>query len=94
VGDELSPVEARPEAPNDGLNVCERSCGRCLFGARPHVPWDYGERKALAALASGRHFTCHEWGNVMCRGFYDTYGEQLPYIVWARENGLIKWRKR
>lgn len=88
--EELPPVDERPSATNDaGLNVRKSCCGRCLFGPRPHVPWSYGKKKAEAALAEGRHFTCHEFDNVMCHGFYQRHGDKLWYVRLAKATNAL-----
>ncbi len=88
--------ERRPKAPDVGkLLVCAKQCGRCLFGADPHLPWngpgggDEKVRKIIATRAS--HFTCHEWSNVMCRGFYNAHGRKIWYVQIANRLKAIKF---
>jgi hypothetical protein len=92
--DHLLDVEDRPAAPELGaLNVCETQCGRCLLGPRPHLPRRAGRQKCRDALRAGSHFSCHEFANVMCRGFFDAYGDRLWYVRWAKRVGRVVFVK-
>lgn len=92
----LLPESKRPRAPEVGrLNVCAKQCPECLFGTTPHLPWDGpggGEEKVRRIVqARFSHFICHEWSNVMCRGFYNKYGSKLGYVKMAQRIRAIQW---
>lgn len=83
----------RIRADNDkGLNIRRKACERCLFGDHPHIAWDpYGYEKIQDIRTQESFFTCHEYQNVMCRGFYDSYGHGLWYVKLAEKRNLINW---
>lgn len=88
----LLDVEDRPKVTDlKGLNVCRKQCRECLFGANPHLPYPFSKAKEEEALEEGRHFTCHEYQNVMCRGFYDRHKKDLWYIEAAERVNAINW---
>jgi hypothetical protein len=84
-------------SPVKGVNVCKRQCYRCLYGPRPHVPWNRnggGRDIERQALESGRTFTCHEWQNACCRGFYNRHRHESLGLQIGEALGAIRWITR
>lgn len=90
---ELEPTGERKLAPENGcLNVRSKCCKNCLFGPKPLIPWrPYGIEKIKQIAAADSHFTCHEYDNVMCKGYFDRFKSSLWYIRLARYQGMIRW---
>lgn len=88
----LSVESGRKKAPEIGrLNVRAKQCDRCLFGDDPHMPWKGGGEVLTARVRKvGSHFCCHEYKNVMCRGFYERYGHENDYITIAKRLGYVE----
>lgn len=77
---------------NRGLNIKRRKCERCLFGDNPHLPWlPYGREKIESILQEDRTFTCHEYQNVVCRGFYNRHKRDVFPIRLALLYDLQNW---
>lgn len=87
----MPPTKSEPAtAPEIGkVNVCARQCGGCIFGPTPVIPWGGvggGEQLVQAAVAQQQTIKCHEWTNVICRGFFNRHGLSLWYLRMARRN--------
>jgi hypothetical protein len=86
---------ARWYAPNDGINVCKRQCRQCLFGPRAHIKGLARMDLVRRALSGPNQiFTCHEWKNVACRGFFNAYQNLSGALVLGKALGVLKFRTR
>lgn len=70
------------------LRVCSGMCDQCLFSPNKIVS-DARKREIIKnCLATGAQFICHKatikGEEVVCRGFYDTYGPQINLIRIAQ----------
>lgn len=76
------------------LKVCSSQCKECLFSPNKIVS-DARKREIIqTCLATGAQFTCHKATikseEIVCRGFYDTYGPQINLIRIAQRLHAIE----
>lgn len=78
-----------------GMKVCSSKCAECLFSPDKIVS---DKRKAdiiRECLRTGAQFQCHKatikGQEVVCRGFYDTYGPQINLIRVAQRLRAIEF---
>jgi hypothetical protein len=72
----------------DGLKVCSGQCDQCLFSPNKIVSTNRKRDIINTCLAEDTYFVCHKatiaGEEVVCRGWYDTYGSCTNLIRIAQ----------
>lgn len=72
----------------NGLKVCSGQCDQCLFSPNKIVPNARKKDIIATCLREDRYFVCHKatiaGEEVVCRGWYDTYGPHTNLIRIAQ----------
>ena len=82
------------------FKVCSVKCAECLFSSNKIV--DDARRREIieTCIANNSFFVCHKFGiegdegtigeEVCCRGFYESYGDQINLIRIAQRLRAIE----
>ena len=83
----------RIDLPDTHLNVCKKQCKKCLFGKNPYLPWEPFGREKIEAIVKENQtgFTCHNYQNVMCRGYWQKHGKDQWFGRFAKGLKLVRW---
>jgi hypothetical protein len=78
------------------LQVFNSRCQNCLFEQDRIVSSERAKEIISECIDQNTHFICHlstmnDNGNVCCRGFYDTCGDQIQKIQIAKRLDLIEF---
>lgn len=78
------------------LQVFQEKCKNCLFDQDRIVSSERAKEIIDFCIKEETHFICHlstmdDNGNVCCRGFFDTCGDQIQKIQIAQRLDLIEF---
>ena len=83
------------------LKVCKERCAECLFSPDKIVSDERKQQIIRDCLKNNQYFVCHKFGvegedgqtvgeEVVCRGFYDSYGSQINLVRIAQRLKAVK----
>lgn len=80
------------------VHVMKEKCSTCIFrpGNLMHLPEGRVKEMVEGSIADGAAITCHKTlyeqaeQKAVCRGFFDSYAEQVPALRLAKEAYLLK----
>lgn len=78
------------------LKVYKNKCKNCLFTQDRIVSSERAKEIIQECKASNTHFICHlstmeNSGNICCRGFFDTEGDEVAKIQIAKRLELVEF---
>lgn len=78
------------------FQVYQERCMNCLFGKERIVSTERAKEIIETCKRNQTHFVCHvstieNNGNICCRGFYDTFGDEIDKIQIAKRLDLVEF---